>query len=94
MTTELTSFPHSFTADPNSSQPGVQDWVRRVLERWDCSFGNSKSLEFISKTESVYANVSSVPAFQSIFHALMQFKWTVTTLNFFEIVQSQTHDST
>lgn len=47
-----------------------------------------------SVKQSVYANVNSIPAFQSIFHALMQFKWTVTTLNFFEIVQSQTHDST
>lgn len=53
-------------------------------EKWDDSFGNSKSLKLISEIESVYSNVNSFPAFQSIFHALVQFtyKWTISTLHF------------
>jgi len=67
-------------------------WLAASLVCWNgggrfwrsgISIDNSKSLQFICKMESVYCNVNSIPALESIFHALMQFKWTITTLNYF-----------
>lgn len=59
-------------------------------EKWDYSFGNGKSLKFISEIEPVYSNVNSFPASQSIFHALMQltYKRTISTLCFFKLYRT------